>query len=160
MRCIIFWPVLLLVGCAGASSPPTSAQPSEQPSEQPSFSAIVDELESDDFTLVMRASLTDSELSAFIRQIETCWNVPIGAPNPKELVVKIRIQVNRDRTVRSAVIVDSARMETDIYFRAMAVSAKRAVLNPHCSPLELPPEKYDAWKKFTLRFDPRHLLSR
>jgi hypothetical protein len=110
-------------------------------------------LESDISDPVTGTRLTASELHTFTRQIEKCWNVPIGARDSEELVVDIRIQVNRDRTVKNTVIVDSARMATDIYFRTMAESAMRAVMNANCSPLKLPPEKYDVWKEITLTFD-------
>lgn len=99
-----------------------------------------------------------SELDAVRSQIEECWEVPTGAPDPETMVVEIRLAVNRDRTVKSAVIQDSARMENDVYFREMAESAMRAIFDPDCSPLKLPPEKYDSWKVTTIVFDPREML--
>ncbi len=99
--------------------------------------------------------LSMSELDALKRQIEGCWNFPAGALNAQDLVVEIRVLVNRDRTVRQASIVDVARMRRDPYYRSAAESARRAVLNPRCSPLKLPPAKYDLWRSMTLRFDPR-----
>ena len=152
MRYIIIWSVLVLAGCAGASGPPAPAEPE--------FSAIVDELESDISDPETGTKSTVSEKDAVRRQIEGCWNVPIGAPNPEELIVEIRIQVNRDGTVKNAVVVDSARMATDKYFRTMANSAIRAFQNPHCSRLKLPPEKYDMWKEITLTFDPSLMVGR
>lgn len=99
--------------------------------------------------------LSMSELDALKRQIEGCWNFPAGALNAQDLVVEIRVLVNRDRTVRQASIVDVARMRRDPYYRSAAESARRAVLNPRCSPLKLPPAKYDLWRSMTLTFDPR-----
>jgi outer membrane biosynthesis protein TonB len=99
--------------------------------------------------------LSMSELDALKRQIERCWNFPAGARNARDLVVEIRVLVNRDRTVRQASIVDVARMRRDPFYRSAAESARRAVLNPRCSPLKLPPAKYDLWRSMTLRFDPR-----
>jgi hypothetical protein len=32
------------------------------------------------------------------------------------------------------------------------------VLNPQCSPLKLPPEKFDQWKTLELTFNPKDLL--
>lgn len=83
-----------------------------------------------------------------------------GAPNPEELVVEVRIQVNRDRTVRHVIVVDSARMETDKYFRAMATTVVNAFQHPNCSRLNLPPEKYDEWKELPVTFDPSFLVRR
>src|SRR3546814_9513743 len=61
--------------------------------------------------------------------------------------------MNPDGTVRTAEIQDRARMASDSFYRAAAESARRAVLNPRCSPLRLPPEKYNAWKTLVLNFD-------
>jgi hypothetical protein len=32
------------------------------------------------------------------------------------------------------------------------------LFNPHCSPLKLPPQKYDTWQTFTISFDPKDML--
>lgn len=109
---------------------------------------------------IIGTRLTVSEKDALRRQIEQCWNVPIGARNPEELVVEIKIQVNRDRTVRDAVIVDYARVASDKFFRTMAESARRAVKNPKCSPLKLPLDKYNEWKVITMTFDPSKMVGR
>lgn len=93
-------------------------------------------------------------------QIEKCWDVPTGLGNLEELVVVMKIQVNRDRTVKNVVIVDAARMETDIRFRKMAESARQAILNPDCRLLKLPPGKYDLWTDITLSFDPSLTVGR
>lgn len=99
--------------------------------------------------------LSMSELDSLKRQIEQCWNFPAGARHAKDLIVEIKVVVNRDRTVRQARIVDIARMRRDPFYRSAAESARRAVLNPRCSPLKLPPAKYDLWRSMTLRFDPK-----
>jgi len=109
---------------------------------------------------IIGTRLTVSEVDAVRRQFEKCWNVPIGARNPEELVVEIKVRVNPDRTVRDAVIVDQARTAADSFFRAMAESAKRAVLHKNCSPLRLPPDKYNAWKEMTVVFDPSGMVGR
>jgi hypothetical protein len=103
--------------------------------------------------------LSVSELDAIRRQISNCWNVPAGAKNAGDLLVEIEVTMNQDRTVRFAEVTDSARMYTDRFFRAAAEAALRALRNPACSPLQLPPEKYDTWKNFTITFDPKDMLS-
>ncbi|MDR3516265.1 MAG: hypothetical protein P4M00_10630 [Azospirillaceae bacterium] len=103
--------------------------------------------------------LTMSEEDAVRHQIEGCWNIPTGAPAGKGSgSVTIRLALNPDGTILRASIVDTARMATDSFYRAAAESALRAVLNPKCSPLHLPPEKYDTWKDMTLSFDPRDVV--
>ena len=109
---------------------------------------------------IIGTRLTVSEVDAVRRQFEKCWNVPIGARNPEELVVEIKVRVNRDRSVLDAKIVDQARMASDTFFRAMAESALRAVKSPKCSPLRLPADKYDVWKEMTVVFDPSGMVGR
>ena len=101
--------------------------------------------------------LTISQEDALRRQIEQCWNIPTGARDVQDMIIEVRIEVNPDRTVRSAEILDSGRMG-DAFYRAAAESAKRAILNPRCSPLELPQDRYESWKVMTLRFNPKDVL--
>ena len=56
-------------------------------------------------------------------------------------------------SVRQAKIMDVNRLFTDEFFSTAAESARRAVLNPRCSPLKLPDDKYDIWKKFVFVFE-------
>ena len=44
------------------------------------------------------------------------------------------------------------------FFRAAADSARRALLNPRCSPLKLPLDKYAQWQIFTITFDPKDVV--
>jgi hypothetical protein len=74
------------------------------------------------------------------------------------LIVEVLIDVNQDRTVANADIVDKARYASDSFFRAAADAAVRAVRNPRCSPLILPADKYDQWKRIDFTFDPRDML--
>ena len=103
-------------------------------------------------------TLALSEMDALRYQLARCWNIPSGAMNAEDLIVDIRIEVNPDRTVQSAEIVDQMRYNSDTFFRAAAESARRAVFNPMCSPLALPPEKYEIWKNILIRFNPREMF--
>lgn len=99
-----------------------------------------------------------SEMDALRYQLAKCWNIPSGAMNAEDLIVDIRIQVNPDRTVQSAEIVDQMRYNSDSFFRAAADSARRAVFNPMCSPLALPADKYEIWKDILIRFNPKDMF--
>ncbi len=101
-----------------------------------------------------------SEIDALRRQIERCWNPPVGAPEAENLVVEVKLTINRDGSVRHIQIVDTARMSRDSFYRAAADSVVRAIKSPNCTPLRLPLDKYDLWKDTTLRFDPRELVGR
>jgi hypothetical protein len=72
--------------------------------------------------------------------------------------LEFRLTVTPDRTVQDAQVVDTMRYNTDTYFRAAADSALRAVRNPRCNPLDLPPQKYEQWKVIVVTFDPRKML--
>jgi outer membrane biosynthesis protein TonB len=102
--------------------------------------------------------LTITEEDALRRQIEQCWNPPVGARDAQSLVVEVVIDVNADRTVSNAEVVDKFKYATDPFFRAAADAAIRAVRNPKCNPLELAPDKYEQWKRINFTFDPRDML--
>jgi hypothetical protein len=102
--------------------------------------------------------LTASETDALRHQLEQCWNMPAGVKDAQNLVVDLAVEMNPDRTVRSVVVVDQARFASDPVFRAAAMSAERALRMPQCTPLALPPDKYDEWQSMTLTFDPKDML--
>lgn len=100
------------------------------------------------------AVATVSEIDAIRHRIEQCWVIPAGARDADKLVVSIRVWVNPDGTVRDAQILNRERM-SDPFFRSAAESAYRAVRNPRCSPLPIPPKKYDQFKEMVLDFNPK-----
>lgn len=99
-----------------------------------------------------------SESQALQRQLAACWSVMPGARDAEGLYVDVYMVMNPDRTVQQARIVDQGRYNADSYFRAAADSALRALRHPNCTPLLLPPYKYDQWKTMTVRFDPKYML--
>jgi len=102
------------------------------------------------------SQLTTSELDVVKSQLEACWNVPAGARDAQDLTPEFRVQMRRDGTVASTQLLNSNRMN-DPFFQAAAESANRALLNPRCQPLKLPPEKFDQWQTFTITFDPKDM---
>ena len=103
-------------------------------------------------------SLAISEIDLVRQQIRECWSLPAGAKEAEDLSIEIKMAMNPDGTVRQARILDQNRLQSDPFFRAAAESALRAVLNPHCNPLKLPPEKYQQWQNMILIFDPREMF--
>lgn len=98
--------------------------------------------------------LTLEEIADVRKQVSRCWAIP-----PKKGVsnigpIEISLEMLKDGTVKSARVVDIQRLETDPIFRVVAQSARRAVLNPRCNPLTLPPDKFEYWKRMTLNFTP------
>jgi hypothetical protein len=96
-------------------------------------------------------SMTDKDYIA--AQFRKCWNFDAGARDAASLIVRVHVLLNSDGSVVRADIVDDPRYYSDTYFRSAADSARRAVYT--CSPIKLPPGKYDALKDLVLNFDPR-----
>ncbi len=103
-------------------------------------------------------TITADELAAVRQQLSHCWNLLPGARDADKLVVELRIKVFPDRTVQRVDITDTYRYKTDPFFRAAADNAVRAINNPACSPLNLPPDKYTLWKDIIFNFDPRGMF--
>jgi outer membrane biosynthesis protein TonB len=104
----------------------------------------------------LAAQLSTSEIDLVKQQIEACWNVPAGARDAENLRPEFRVSMNPDGTVRAAQLLNADRLN-DPFFQAAADSANRALHNPRCQPLKLPPEKYDQWQTFTITFDPKDI---
>ncbi len=102
--------------------------------------------------------LAISEIDLVRQQIKECWSLPAGAREAENLSIEIAMAMNPDGTVRQARILDQSRLQGDPFFRAAAESALRAVLNPRCNPLKLPPEKYRHWQNMVLIFDPSQMF--
>ncbi|MBI4031407.1 MAG: hypothetical protein HY370_06985, partial [Proteobacteria bacterium] len=102
--------------------------------------------------------MSGSEMDSLRSQLSRCWKMMSGARNAEDLAVDIKLFINPDRTIRDAQIADSLRYYADSHYRAAADSALRAVRNPGCNPLDLPPDKYEMWKVMTVTFDPRDML--
>ena len=98
--------------------------------------------------------LNSSEMDAVRQQVMGCWLEPTGLKEGANLIVEVQVEVNRDRTVRSAKVVNNGRMYSDPFYRTLGESAVRALYNPRCSPLQLPPDKYSTWRSITFRFSP------
>ncbi|MEK9661544.1 MAG: hypothetical protein VW644_07405, partial [Alphaproteobacteria bacterium] len=93
------------------------------------------------------------------RQIEPCWSPPIGAREAEELTVKIVVFLEPTGRVRRAEVLDAGRMALNPFFEAAADSARRAVLNDRCNPLEnLPVDRYELWRELELTFNPKDAL--
>lgn len=132
--------------------------PSEDTPPQPRRQHMASAAASSQPKAPLGAQLTASEKDLLIQQIERCWVVPAGARDADNLIIEIKAVVNPDGTVRQATIVDTGRYGADQTFRAAADSARRAVLNPTCSPLHVPPDKYEQWHNLDLFFNPKDVL--
>jgi outer membrane biosynthesis protein TonB len=99
-----------------------------------------------------QTAMTMSEIDALRGQMMKCWNVPVGAPDPTALVLRVKVLLNQDGSVAGMPQLLDTMSLGDPYFRAAADSAIRAV--KMCGPYSLPVEKYDTWSEVTVTFDP------
>ncbi len=132
----------------------TPDEPEEKPRPSKDASQEINPSQVADFS----KSLTRSEKDNLNRGVQPCWNVNAGGRDAENLIVALRVFVNPDMRVREVQILDKLRYNTDTHFRASAEAARRALLNPRCSSLNLPMEKYEQWKVFKYNFDPSNML--
>lgn len=103
----------------------------------------------------MAAQLSQSEMDAFMRRVQSCWNVPVGAEDASELKVVFRVQFRRDGAVSGGP--DIVMGTGTPLGKAYADSGRRAVLQ--CQPYTmLRPEKYDTWKDLEVEFRPSRMF--
>lgn len=101
--------------------------------------------------------MTMSEQESLEAGIAPCWNVDGGGRYAEQLAVELFVTIYPDMTVKSVQPTDQLRYATDSAFRAAADAASRALRNPRCNKLQLPPQKYGN-KTFKLTFDPSNML--
>ncbi len=102
------------------------------------------------------SELSISEIDAIAGRLRACWNLDPGAQGIKDMIIEVRVFLNKDGSVRDAQILDTSRYNSDKAFRSVAESARRAVYV--CQPYSIfanrYADKYDMWKTMLLRFNP------
>lgn len=102
------------------------------------------------------SELSISEIDAIAGRLRACWNLDPGAMGIKDMIIEIRVFLNKDGTVRDVKVLDTGRYGSDKSFRSVADSARRAVYV--CAPYSIFAnrylDKYDLWKTMLLRFNP------
>ena len=134
------------------------AEKTQEKQPERDINDILASVEEDAQALPLGDRITMSETDALVNGLRPCWNILSGAKYAENLVVEVRVIVNPDRTVQQATIINQGLYNTDSHFKAAANAALRALRNPECSPLQLPPDKYDQWKNIVINFDPREML--
>ena len=117
-----------------------------------------DKITQDQNKNIESTNLSLSEEDALKAQIFGCWSIPLGLPYNENLLVRIRLQLEKDGTVIKSEILDHARMNKpgQGFYKVLAESALRAV--KLCQPLRVPTTGYDRWKELQLNFDAREML--
>jgi hypothetical protein len=103
------------------------------------------------------SQLTASDIDLVREQLRPCFNPPFGAKEKPDLVADIKVVMNRDGTVEQARVADQGQYASDPVYRAVADSGIRALRNPRCSPLRLPPDRFDVWQTFVFGFSTKDM---
>lgn len=91
----------------------------------------------------------------FLRaQVERRWSLDLK--HARNVIIKVHVRIARDGTVTEAEIVDRARYANDVAWRAVALSARNAVLLS--SPLNFPTGYIAGPIDITLALDPKDVL--
>ncbi len=101
------------------------------------------------------AALSISEIDLLRQQLSSCWNAPAGAVIEPGMIVSISAKVLQNMKVssNSVRIIDTNISKGNPFYGPITDSAMRTLLNPECTPLKLPKDKYNLWKNLTITFD-------
>ena len=99
--------------------------------------------------------LSISEIDVLRQQLSSCWNAPAGAVIEKGMFVTINAKVLENGNVvpNSVRLIDTNISKINPFYEPITDSAMRTLLNPECTPLKLPVNKYELWKNITITFD-------
>ena len=99
--------------------------------------------------------LSISEIDLLRQQLSSCWNAPAGAVINigDKVTISAKVQQNMEVYQNSVQIVDTNISKSNPFYGPITDSAMRTLLNPECTPLKLPINKYKLWKNLTITFD-------
>ncbi len=90
-----------------------------------------------------------SDIDRIRQHVSSCWSPPIGTAGANTLIVDIIVTLDRDGKVLTAEVDNKMRLATDRTYRVAADEAIRTMFK--CSPLPVPLDKYEQWKKLYFR---------
>jgi colicin import membrane protein len=93
-------------------------------------------------------------LGMIVGRVKDCWTIQAGGELASGQVPRIQFDLNRDGSLRGEPRV--LNPQSSPHFQLAADAAKSAVVK--CQNYDLPPDKYDLWKRVTLDFDPREMF--
>jgi len=102
------------------------------------------------------ATLSSVQMGAIGDKVRECWDIDRGALGIETMSVQLIVTFDERGTARDAEFgpADVGRVGSDPRFRAFAERARRAVLDPRCSDLPLPPSDLGRTGTLTFRFKP------
>lgn len=104
--------------------------------------------------------LSRGEIEGLSNRISECWSVDPGMLGLEQIVVEVQARFRPSGTGVAVVAVQPAPGTNlnDPRVRAVFESAQRALRNPRCEPLPVPPEKIATLESAIFRFNPRGLI--
>lgn len=103
-------------------------------------------------------SALQADLESILRsQVQKCWREPADLANPARLIVDVQIELGQDGKLikQPKLIYPESVMGIDSSTKVAIDNALRAARQ--CAPYILPIKRYEEWKIFTFRFDPRKM---
>src|SRR6056300_1459131 len=97
-------------------------------------------------------TISSGDILNMKRQIEMCWNPPIGVRGAANQRVQVQISLAKDGKILN---VEPITRSTNDVSKIAIEAAVRAV--KQCEPYKLPIDKYDLWKEIKFTFDPRNM---
>lgn len=102
------------------------------------------------------ARLQSDLANALRNQVKNCWHEPADLSDPARLIVELQMELAPDGNfIRSRLIKPTSRAGADSTLLIAIDNAQRAARQ--CAPYDLPEARYEDWKSFVFRFDPREL---
>lgn len=101
------------------------------------------------------AQLTAAETRGVADRVSECFNVDAGAPNIRDIIVELRVEVDAAGNVR--IVRPVGAVPTDPRARMVYESAARALRDPRCNPLPIPRSGVAGLNAAIFRFNPRDL---
>ena len=100
----------------------------------------------------IKKQMAISYIDAIRIKLRSCWHLDPGAKGVKDMKIVIRTAISPDGNVNSIEILNKDDYSSSPWFKAVADSAKRALII--CSPYNLPVEFYQDWKNIVFTFYP------
>ncbi|MCX7372568.1 MAG: hypothetical protein NTW56_09085, partial [Alphaproteobacteria bacterium] len=88
-------------------------------------------------------------------RVSECFIVDAGAPNIRDIIVELRVEVDAAGNVR--IVRPVGAVPTDPRARMVYESAARALRDPRCNPLPIPRSGVAGLNAAIFRFNPRDL---
>lgn len=102
--------------------------------------------------------LTQTEAQSMLDQLRRCWRVDTFSANARSLVTTFSAEIRENGFIDQASITLLSPDPLPSDFQIAADRARTALQDLRCQPFSLSPQKYNAWKEITIRFDPVQMV--